>query len=190
MVTLNVKKITERFEKLLNIQFEPAPDVSKNARRFRNGNNELIINSRRAEYGSYKNGEFRKKVWFEAAKVKTTKEAINAVSGYFLYTNDRLDVERIIAEVENKLDFQFENDHSFTFYIDEGKKYFGISNTIPWESTYVDLSVRNFNPITLTANDVKSADEAVDRLCEFLIKNFNCFRAQHRDKRIDEIFED
>jgi len=191
MVTLNVKKITERFEKLLNIKFEAAPDVSKNARRFRNGNNELIINSRRAEYGCYdRNGEFRKKVWFEAAKVKTTKEAITAVSAYFLETNDRLDVERIIDEVENKLDFQFEIDYSGTFFIDEKKKYFAISHTIPWESTFMDFSIPNFDPTTLTANEVKSADEAVDRLSEFLINNFNCFKAQHRNKQIDEIFED
>jgi len=191
MVTLNVKKITERFENLLNIRFEPAPDVSKKAWRFRNGNNELIINSRKAEYGCYdSNGEFRKTTWFEAAKVKTTKEAITAVSAYFLKTNDRLDVERIIAEVQNKLDFRFEPDNCGRFYLYEDNKYFGISHTIPWESTYMDCSIPNFDPTTLTANEVKSADEAVERLSEFLINNFICFKAQHRNKQIDEIFED
>jgi len=190
MVVINTGKIKRELKEHLNVEFEAAPHISKAAYCYRDGDTEYLMNTGGVQrLDNDGTGKKLKTILFRAGDVETSEDAIRKIYKHLAPANDKLNIEIIVAELERKLNFRFNHNSRVGYiYFDEKDKKITIDFRIHWSVNY--FGPGNQYATILHYWDVASANEAIEKISDFLMVNFNSFKAHLREQRIDEIFAD
>ena len=190
MVVINTGKIKRELKEHLNVEFKAAPHISKAAYCYKDGDTEYLMNTggvQRLDYDGI--GKKSKTILFKAGDVETSEDAIRKIYKHLAPANDKLNIEIIVEELERKLNFRFNHNSRLGYiYFDEKDKEISIDYLIHWTVSY--YADGNYDRTVLVYWDVASANEAIEKIANFLMANFSCFKGHLREQRIDEIFAD